>query len=121
MKITVIKSIVIFMGVLILLGMGVLVWGVSVKFSEMGDKKAKKNLPLTTQMSTSAQVPSLSQSTPFAKDINIHLPKDMAVLETDHAGAFIYFRLRGRDGQDLVLGFDKRTGEQITQIKIIQD
>lgn len=97
------KALVIFMGILIVLGMGLFAWGISTKLGDM------------------AEAGSASSRVAFwDAPVNEEIPPGAAVVETRTEGGRLIVRLLLKNGDGRILLFDLESGQRIGAIHLNQ-
>jgi hypothetical protein len=111
------KSLVIFLGVLIVIGMGVLAYGIMLKFEEWQAKKDREvvSAPLV-EVAPSGSVPVVAEV--WTGDLNVAVPAGARVVETVVADGQLVVRLSLPDDSQRYLIFDLGTGKQIGTIAL---
>ncbi len=109
------KAIVIFMGVLIVIGMGVVAYGIMLKFDEWQAKKdAAPEPPAVT--APAITMPVVAEV--WTGDLKVAIPAGARVAETVVAEDQMIVRLSLADGSQRYLVFDLGTGKQIGAIEL---
>jgi hypothetical protein len=106
------KAVVIFLGVLIVIGMGVLAYGIMLKFDEWQARKESEAPPATVDMGTPAA------SEPWAGNLKVSIPAGSKVVETIVAEGQLIARVSLPDGSQQYMIFDLSTGKQIGSIEL---
>ena len=111
------KSLVIFLGVLIVIGMGVLAYGIMLKFEEWQAKKDREavSAPLV-EVAPSGSIPVVAEV--WTDDLNVAVPAGARVVETVVADGQLVVRLSLSDDSQRYLIFDLGTGKQIGTIAL---
>ncbi|MDH5556490.1 MAG: hypothetical protein OEZ03_04020 [Alphaproteobacteria bacterium] len=106
------KSLVIFLGVLIVIGMGVLAYGIMLKFEKWQAKKDEEASP----PSISAPAPVITGA--WTGDLRVTVPAGARVSETIVADGRMIVRLSLADDSQRFLIFDLGTGRQLGAIDL---
>jgi hypothetical protein len=109
------KAIVIFMGVLIVIGMGVVAYGIMLKFEEW---QAKKDAAPEPPAVTAPAVTTPVVAEVWTGDLNVAIPAGARVAETVVAEGQMIVRLSLADDSQRYLIFDLGTGKQIGAIEL---
>lgn len=106
------KAIVIFMGVLIVIGMGIVAYGIMLKFDEWQAKKEAEPVPtpLAVTRPVIAEV--------WTEELKVAIPAGARVAETVVAEGQMIVRLSLADDSQRYLIFDLGTGKQIGTIEL---
>lgn len=111
------KAIVIFMGVLIVIGMGVVAYGIMLKFDEWQAKKnaapAPEPLAVTAPAATTPVVAEV-----WTEELKVAIPAGARVAETVVAEGQMIVRLSLPDDSQRYMVFDLGTGKQIGTIEL---
>ena len=106
------KALVIFLGVLIVIGMGVLAYGILVKFDEWRAREDDEAAP------TPRAVTAPAATGVWAGDVKVAVPTGARVAETVVADGRLILRLSLADGGQRYLIFDLATGRRIGAIEL---
>ncbi|MBE9558333.1 MAG: hypothetical protein IMF08_15855 [Proteobacteria bacterium] len=109
------KALVIFLGVLIVIGMGVLAYGIMLKFGEWQAKNDGEAMSLA-EIAPSAPVPVVTEV--WTSDLKVVVPAGARVAETVIADGQLIVRLSLSDDSQRYLIFDLGTGKQIGAIEL---
>lgn len=109
------KALVIFLGVLIVIGMGVLAYGIMLKFGEWQAKKDGEATSLV-EIAPSAPVPVVTEV--WTGDLKVAIPAGARVAETVVADGQMIVRLTLADDSQRYLIFDLGTGRRIGAIEL---
>ena len=93
------KALVIILGVFIVVGMGVLAWGIAVKLGEVAEPDA-----------------AATEVTAWAAPLDVAIPPGAVVIETRAENDRLFVTLRFTDASHRILVFDLKTGKQIGTI-----
>lgn len=111
------KALVIFLGVLIVIGMGVLAYGIMLKFDEWQAKKDGEVAPAPlVEVAPSITAPVVTEV--WTGDLKVAVPAGARVAETVVADGQMIVRLSLADDSQRYLVFDLRTGKQIGAIEL---
>jgi len=111
------KALVIFLGVLIVIGMGVLAYGIMLKFEEWQAKKESEVAPAPlVEVVPSGNVPVVAEV--WTGDLKVAVPAGARVAETVVAEGQMIVRLSLPDDSQRYLIFDLGTGRQIGAIEL---
>jgi len=111
------KSLVIFLGILIVIGMGVLAYGIMLKFGEWQAKKDGEATPAPlVAVVPSATAPVVTEI--WTGDLKVAIPAGARVAETVVADGQMIVRLSLADDSQRYLIFDLGTGKQIGAIEL---
>jgi hypothetical protein len=97
------KALVIFMGMLIVLGMGLFAWGISTKLGEMAET-GEAALPVTL----------------WEAPVDVAIPPGARVIETRVEDGRLAVSLLLTNGDSRILLFDLKTGQRIGAIRLNQ-
>lgn len=111
------KALVIFLGVLIVIGMGVLAYGIMVKFDEWRAREDDVAAPTPVVEATSS-VTAPAATGVWAGDVKVAVPAGASVAETVVADGRMIVRLSLADGSQRYLIFDLATGTRIGAIEL---
>jgi hypothetical protein len=106
------KAVVIFLGVLIVIGMGVLAYGIMLKFGEWQARNESEAPPATVDMGS----PTVSE--PWAGNLKVSIPAGAKVVETIVGEGQLIARVSLPDGSQRYMIFDLSTGKQIGSIEL---
>lgn len=106
------KALVIFLGVLIVIGMGILAYGIMLKFGEWQAKKDVETTPAPLAVTT----PVVAEV--WTGDLKVAIPAGARVAETVVADGQLIVRLSLADDSQRYLIFDLGTGRQIGAIEL---
>lgn len=106
------KSLVIFLGVLIVIGMGGLAYGIMLKFGEWSAKKDVETTPAPLA------APALVPTAAWTGDLKVVVPAGARVTETVVADGKMIVRLSLADDSQRFLIFDLGTGRRIGAIEL---
>lgn len=109
------KALVIFLGVLIVIGMGVLAYGIMLKF---GEWQAKKDGEATSFVEIAPSAPVQVVTEVWTGDLKVAIPAGARVAETVVADGQMIVRLTLADDSQRYLIFDLGTGKQIGAIEL---
>lgn len=109
------KALVIFLGVLIVIGMGVLAYGIMLKF---GEWQAKKDGEATSLVEIAPSAPVQVVTEVWTGDLKVAIPAGARVAETVVADGQMIVRLTLADDSQRYLIFDLGTGKQIGAIEL---
>lgn len=109
------KAIVIFMGVLIVIGMGVVAYGIMLKFDEW---QAKKDAGSEPPAVTAPAVTTPVVAEVWTEKLKVAIPAGAHVAETIVAEGQMIVRLSMADNRQRYLVFDLGTGKQIGTIEL---
>jgi len=109
------KAIVIFLGVLIVIGMGVLAYGITKKFDEWQAKKDDGPASVV-EIAPSGPGPVITEV--WTEDAKVRIPAGARVAETVVGEGQMIVRLSLADGAQRFLIFDLGTGKQIGAIEL---
>ena len=104
------KALVIFLGVLIVIGMGVFAYGIMMKFDEWQAKDDGETAPLPQAAAAPAGV--------WAGDLKVAVPAGARVAETVVADGRLIGRLSLADDSQRYLIFDLRSGTRVGAIEL---
>ena len=111
------KALVIFLGVLIVIGMGVLAYGIMVKFDEWQAKKDGEAAPAPlADVAPSVIAPVVAEV--WAGDLRVAVPAGARVAETVVADGRMIVRLSLSDDSQRFLVFDLISGRQVGAIEL---
>jgi hypothetical protein len=111
------KAIVIFLGVLIVIGMGVLAYGLMMKFDEWQAKKDDAPAPVPiVEYAPSGPAPVVTEI--WTGDLKVAVPAGARVAETIVDDGQMIVRLSLADDSQRYLIFDLGTGKQIGAIEL---
>ena len=111
------KAIVIFLGVLIVIGMGILAYGITQKFEEWQAKKDSEAAPTPlVAVAPAGSAPVMAEV--WAGDLKVAVPAGARVAETVVADGQMIVRLSLADDSQRYLIFDLGTGKQIGAIEL---
>ena len=97
------KALVIIMGILIVIGMGLFAWGISMKFGEIAEQE-EATAPVTSWMAP----------------LDVAIPPGARVIETRAEDGRLVVSLLLTNGDSRILLFDLETGRQIGTIRLNQ-
>lgn len=103
----VLKALVVFMGVLIVVGMGILAYGISVKFGQKTEQEAVSSTPSRTPAAA-----------PWPGDIEVTIPAGAQVAETIAAEGRMIVRLALPDGRQRFVVVDLVGGRQLGAVEL---
>lgn len=106
------KALVIFLGVLIVIGMGVLAYGIMLKFDAWQARKDNQPPPATVDMGSPTVVE------PWAGNTKVAVPAGSSVAETIVGEGQLIVRLSIPNGSQRYMIFDLSTGKQIGSIDL---
>lgn len=109
------KSLVIFLGLLIVIGMGILAYGIMVKFDEWQARKDGEATPAPLAVTT----PVVAEV--WTDDLRVAVPAGARVVETVVADGRMIVRLSLADDSQRYLIFDLGTGRRIGAIELQPD
>ena len=111
------KALVIFLGVLIVIGMGILAYGIMLKFGEWQAKKDGEATPAPlVAVAPAATAPVVAEV--WTGDLKVAVPAGARVAETVVTDGRMIVRLSLADGSQRYLIFDLGTGRQIGAIEL---
>lgn len=97
------KALVIIMGILIVIGMGLFAWGISMKFGEIAEQE-EAAAPVTSWMAP----------------LDVAIPPGARVIETRAEDGRLIVTARLENGDSRILIFDLETGQQTGAIRLNQ-
>jgi hypothetical protein len=106
------KAVVIFLGALIVIGMGILAYGIMLKFDTWQARKDSQAPPATVDMGS----PAVAE--PWAGNLQVAVPVGSKVAETIIGEGQLIVRLSVPDGSQRYMIFDLSTGKQIGSIDL---
>ena len=95
------KALVVFMGLLIVVGLGIFAYGISMKFDEMADRET-------------------TESQAWPEGLRVKLPPGGRIEETVIGDGRLVLRVALREGGQRLIVFDLETGKQVGAIEIEQ-
>lgn len=101
------KALVIFMGVLIIIGMGLVAYGIAVKFGKVADGDDAPMAAITGKA--------------WPEDVRVAIPPGARIAETVLGDGRIALRLVLADGGETVLLFDLATGVRLGAIELVTE
>lgn len=114
------KALVIFLGVLIVIGMGVLAYGIMMKFDEWRAREDDAAAP-TPVVEAASSVAAPAAPEVWAGDVKVAVPAGARVAETVVADGRLILRLSLAGGGQRYLIFDLATGRRIGAIELQPD
>lgn len=108
------KALVIFMGVLIVIGLGILAYGIATKFGGKEKQDAATTAPVAEQP---LSLGAAAVGAPFG-DLHVTLPRDAQVVAVTPSGGLLFVRYRRLDGNEGVVVVDLAGGRQLGTVHL---